>query len=51
MDADDITRMVIEGEFGPTRVDMVPRERVEEVRQEVVAWLFGAKGAQSGLPF
>jgi hypothetical protein len=30
---------------------MVPRHFVDNVRQEVVAWLFGAKGAKSGLPF
>ena len=51
MEADEITRMVIAGEFGQDRLDMVPRHLVDNVRQEVVAWLFGAKGAKSGLPF
>ena len=51
MDAEEVTRMVIAGEFGRDRLEMVPPRAVDEVRREVVAWLFGSKGAKSGLPF
>jgi hypothetical protein len=51
MDADEITNLVIAREFGEDRLELVERRFVDEVRREVVAWLYGAKGAGSGLPF
>jgi hypothetical protein len=51
MDTDQVTRMVIEGEFGQDRLEVLPQRLFDEVHREVAAWLFGSKGRQSGLPF
>jgi hypothetical protein len=51
MDADEITDLVIAREFGEDRLELLDRRYADEVRREVVAWLYGAKGSGSGLPF
>lgn len=51
MSADEVTKLVIAGEFGEDRLELLDRSLVDGVRREVDAWLHGAKGIASGLPF
>jgi hypothetical protein len=51
MDANEITWLILAGEFGRDRLELTPKECFDEIHREVVAWIFGAKGARSGLTF
>ena len=51
MTADEVTELVISSEFSEDRLELLDARFFDEVRREVIAWLFGAKGAGSGLPF
>jgi len=51
MNAEEITWLILASEFGRDRLELTPKRSFDEIHREVVAWIFGVKGARSGLPF